>query len=127
MAIGPIVKDGFVSTTFYQHEATLRLMMRVLGLTTFPGDAATAPDMREFFLTGIAPAVSLSPTSLTFASQQVGTTSAAQGVTLSNTGNATLNISGIALEVSLGRIRTFRHRLVRLLRLESSPRILYCA
>ena len=44
-----------------------------------------------------APAASLSPTSLTFGSQTVGTTSAAQTITLSNTGNAALTISGIAL------------------------------
>ncbi len=44
-----------------------------------------------------APAVTLSPTSLTFASQTVNTTSSAQVVTLSNTGNATLNISGISI------------------------------
>jgi hypothetical protein len=44
-----------------------------------------------------APAVSLSPTSLTFGSQIVGTTSAAQSVTLTNTGTATLNITGIGL------------------------------
>ena len=43
-----------------------------------------------------APGVSLSPASLTFSSQLVGTTSAAQSVTLTNTGNATLSISGIA-------------------------------
>src|SRR5205823_3681484 len=39
------------------------------------------------------PAVGLSPASLTFASQLVGTTSSAQSVTLSNTGSAPLNIS----------------------------------
>jgi hypothetical protein len=39
---------------------------------------------------------SLSTTSLSFANQGVGTTSAAQTVTLSNTGTATLNISNIA-------------------------------
>ncbi|MGO9269953.1 MAG: choice-of-anchor D domain-containing protein [Terriglobia bacterium] len=43
-----------------------------------------------------APSVSLSPSSLSFSTQIVGTTSAAQGVTLSNTGNAALSISGIA-------------------------------
>ena len=43
-----------------------------------------------------APAVSLSSTSLTF-SQQVGTTSKAQTVTLSNTGNATLSITSLAV------------------------------
>ncbi|HXJ93989.1 MAG TPA: choice-of-anchor D domain-containing protein [Terriglobia bacterium] len=43
-----------------------------------------------------APAVSFSPGSLTFASQNVNTTSAAQPVTLTNTGNASLTISSIA-------------------------------
>jgi phosphoesterase family protein/centrosomal CEP192-like protein len=47
--------------------------------------------------TSSGPAVSLSPTSLTFASQTVGTTSAAQPVTLKNTGNASLSISSIAI------------------------------
>src|SRR2546429_3031385 len=60
------------------------------------GGAASAPDMTEFFgPSGPAPVASLSPTSLTFASQSVGTTSAAQTVTLSNTGTATLTISSI--------------------------------
>src|SRR5207253_2740457 len=46
--------------------------------------------------TGIAPGAALSPASLTFAAQLVGTTSAAQTVTLTNTGTAALSISGIA-------------------------------
>jgi hypothetical protein len=44
-----------------------------------------------------APAVSLSPTSLTFADQQTGTTSASQSVTLTNSGNAPLTITSIGL------------------------------
>src|SRR5256884_401020 len=60
------------------------------------GGAASAPDMTEFFgPSGPAPVASLSPTSLTFASQSVGTASAAPTVTLSNTGTATLTISSI--------------------------------
>jgi hypothetical protein len=39
--------------------------------------------------------VSLSSTSLTFASQLVGSTSAAQTVTLNNTGNAALSVTSI--------------------------------
>ena len=45
---------------------------------------------------GSGPAVTLSPTSLTFPTQLVGTKSAAQTVTLTNTGNATLSITSIA-------------------------------
>lgn len=44
-----------------------------------------------------APAVTLSPASLTFASQFVGTTSAAQSITVSNTGNASLFINSAAI------------------------------
>src|SRR5439155_1168692 len=40
------------------------------------------------------PAVSLSPSSLSFGNQAVGTTSTVQFVTVSNTGNATLTFSG---------------------------------
>jgi hypothetical protein len=43
-----------------------------------------------------APAISLSPASLTFASQAVATKSSAQAVTLTNTGAAALSIGGIA-------------------------------
>jgi hypothetical protein len=49
--------------------------------------------------TGVSgsPAASLSPTSLTFPSQTVGTASAAQAVTLANSGSAALSITGIAV------------------------------
>lgn len=42
-------KPGYQSTTLYQHPSILRLILHSLGATTFPGAAATAPDMREFF------------------------------------------------------------------------------
>ena len=45
--------------------------------------------------TGTAPAVTLSIASLTFAGQNIGTTSAAQGVRLTNAGTGTLTINGI--------------------------------
>ena len=44
-----------------------------------------------------SPAVSLSASGLAFASQGVGTTSAAQTITLTNTGAASLSVTGIAL------------------------------
>lgn len=49
VVVGPKVKPGYKSTTLYQHQSTLRLMMQALGLTTFPGAASTAPAMGEFF------------------------------------------------------------------------------
>jgi acid phosphatase len=42
-------RQGFQSTTFYQHQSVLRLILEGLGVTNFPGDSSTAPDMREFF------------------------------------------------------------------------------
>ena len=48
--------------------------------------------------TGVAqPTANLSPPSMTFASQALGTTSSAQAVTLTNSGGTTLNITSIAL------------------------------
>jgi hypothetical protein len=44
-----------------------------------------------------APAVTFTPTSLTFGSQAVGTTSAPQSVTLTNSGTANLFINGVSL------------------------------
>src|SRR5579863_1464503 len=52
------------------------------------------------YLTGTqtpAPVVNLSSSSLTYASQNLNTTSAAQTVTLTNTGNAALNITSIGV------------------------------
>ncbi len=47
--ISPLAKAGYKSTTFYQHESVLRLMLEGLGVKTLPGAAATAPAMWEFF------------------------------------------------------------------------------
>ncbi len=42
-------KRGFSSTTTYQHQSLLRLVMHGLNVLTYPGAAATAPEMSEFF------------------------------------------------------------------------------
>jgi len=47
--VSPKVRSKYQSTTLYQHESTLRLMMEGLGVADLPGAAATAPDMTEFF------------------------------------------------------------------------------
>lgn len=50
VAVSPkFSKLGYKSTTLYQHQSTLRLMMQGLGLTSYPGAASTAPNMAEFF------------------------------------------------------------------------------
>jgi hypothetical protein len=49
--IGPRVKPHTVSNALYKHENTLRTMLDSLGITTYPGAAATAADMSDFFVT----------------------------------------------------------------------------
>src|SRR5438270_3030429 len=101
--MGKNVKQNYQSTGpgpspgFYSHESTLRVIAEMLGANfSGLGGAASAPDMTEFFGTSSSnPGASVSPTSLTFGSQTVGTTSAAQTVTLSNTGSAALTITSI--------------------------------
>lgn len=46
---GAHVKTGFTSTTLYQHQSTLRLVMDLLRVSDHPGLSATAPTMQEFF------------------------------------------------------------------------------
>ena len=49
LVVSPNTKRGYRSTTLYQHQSTLRLTLEALGITQFPGAAATAPAMSEFF------------------------------------------------------------------------------
>jgi acid phosphatase len=47
--LGPRVRVGFQSTTQYFHQSLLRTSLAALGVNSFPGLAATAPAMDEFF------------------------------------------------------------------------------
>ena len=47
--LGPRVRVGFQSTTQYFHQSLLRTSLSALGVNSFPGLAATAPAMDEFF------------------------------------------------------------------------------
>jgi phosphatidylinositol-3-phosphatase len=49
LIISPLAKKGYQSKTLYQHPATLRLILQGLGVSSFPGKAASAPSMQEFF------------------------------------------------------------------------------
>ena len=49
VVVSPKAKRGYRSSTLYQHQSTLRLTLEALGITQFPGAAATAPSMSEFF------------------------------------------------------------------------------
>jgi hypothetical protein len=74
-----------ISVTFTPTTAGLQT-----GAITISDSAANSPQTITLSGTGTIPIVSLSTTSLTFASQTVGTTSAAQTVTMTNTGTAAL-------------------------------------
>jgi hypothetical protein len=49
VAVSPLARPGYRSSTLYQHQSTLRLMLEGLGVTRLPNGAATAPQMNEFF------------------------------------------------------------------------------
>lgn len=49
VVIGANVKRGFRSTTFYQHQSTLRLILDLLKVSDHPGASNGAPAMSEFF------------------------------------------------------------------------------
>jgi hypothetical protein len=60
-------------------------------------DAPGSPHSAALSGNGTTPAVTLSPASLSFGDQQVGTSSAEQTITVRNTGAAALNIVGVAI------------------------------
>jgi len=60
-------------------------------------DLQTSPQGVALTGVGVAPAVNISPGSLTFGAQGTGTTSIAKGVTLTNSGNLPLTVSSIAV------------------------------
>jgi hypothetical protein len=62
----------------------------------FTDNASNTPQTVSLTGTGIVPVASVSPLSLTFGNQNLGTTSGSQPVTLSNTGNEALTIASIA-------------------------------
>jgi phosphatidylinositol-3-phosphatase len=47
--VGPKVKPGYKSSILYQHQNTLKTMMKALGLTSFPGSAGSAAAMTDMF------------------------------------------------------------------------------
>jgi len=49
LVISPFAKNGYQSTTFYQHQSTCQLLLQGLGLNSFPGACQGAPQMNEFF------------------------------------------------------------------------------
>jgi sugar lactone lactonase YvrE len=64
---------------------------------TITDSASDSPQSISLSGTGVQPAVGLSASSLTFGATNVGSSSAMQSVTLTNTGNGPLSITGIAV------------------------------
>ncbi len=85
-------KKCSITVTFAPSAAGTRT-----GTVSVTDNAPGSPQTVSLTGTGIAPAVTLSPTTLTFATQLVSSTSAPQTVTLTNTGTAALTISLISM------------------------------
>ncbi len=49
IVVSPKATAQYQSTALYQHQSSLRLTLEALGMTQFPGAAAAAPAMAEFF------------------------------------------------------------------------------
>ena len=94
VVISSRTRQGFESNTLLQHQSTLRLVAEALGLASYPGAAATANNMSEFFsgTPNTAPIISgVSPSS--------GPTNGGTTVTISGTGfanGATVSFGGTA-------------------------------
>ncbi len=76
------------------------------GSLTFADNALASPQHVALAGAGLGPVAALSPGTLTFSSQVVGSTSAAQTVTLSNSGSGALVISNIAISGDFAQTNT---------------------
>jgi hypothetical protein len=76
------------------------------GEVTITDDSPGSPHIIQLTGSGAVPGVTLSPTSLTFATQSVGTTSTPQIVTLTNSGGATLSISRVSISGDFAETNT---------------------
>jgi hypothetical protein len=89
----PIGASCVVSVTFTPTAAGTRS-----GIITFNDNLKSSPQVVALSGVGVAPTVSLLPASVAFGVQSLGTTSPAKMVTLTNTGNVPLIISGIVVD-----------------------------
>jgi phospholipase C/PKD repeat protein len=106
--VGPKVKQGYTSNTFFQHEAALRLISEALGLSSLPGASASANDMAEFFRGGAnpIPSISVTPSSLLFANQGIGTTGPTKQVRVTNNTQQSLTLGAISIGNDFTQVNT---------------------
>jgi uncharacterized repeat protein (TIGR01451 family) len=64
---------------------------------TFPNDSSDGPQTLTLSGNGTNPGISVAPTSLTFPSQGIGTTSSAQPVVVTSSGTSPLTVSSVAV------------------------------
>lgn len=76
------------------------------GLLSFTDSAESSAQTLVLTGTGVQALAQISPASVTFASQVVGTTSAAQALTLTNSGDEVLSISSIAVSGDFSQTNT---------------------
>jgi len=74
VVVGPHTKKGFKSTTLYQHQNVLRTALDAIGVTTYPGAAATAADMADLFGTTTPASCTPGATGVTVCSPGSGST-----------------------------------------------------
>lgn len=76
------------------------------GTLTLTDDAFNSPQTVPLTGTGLATNMSVLPSSLTFATQVVGTTSASQSIRLTNIGASALTVTGISSTVAFAQTNT---------------------
>jgi phosphatidylinositol-3-phosphatase len=75
VVVSPTITAPVKSSTLYQHQNLLRLVMTSLGLTSFPGAAATTSSMSDLFVTsGLSCPLSAVAPSVTICSPAAGST-----------------------------------------------------
>src|SRR5437588_1413546 len=97
LVISPMVKSGYRSTIFYQHPSVLKTMLLALGISGAPSAAQKAPAMADFFNASSSDTLTLTPSSLTFPSENVGTTSPSKTVQVTNNNSAAVTFTSISV------------------------------
>ncbi len=90
------------SSTQYTVPLTVSSTETVEAIATASGYTTSAVATATYTISALLPVAGVSPGSLTFSNQGVGTTSTSQPVTLSNTGTAALTISNIGTSANFG-------------------------
>ncbi len=101
-----------VATTLSSGSATITIPAGSLALgndtltVSYSGDSTYAPAAGTASVTVVVSAVTVSPASLSFASQNTGSTSGAQTVTLTNSGTAALSMTSVAASTNFAETNT---------------------